>query len=61
MYYKLLGMVVWHGGKFMIRRRYGIPLSKPLLAGAAVTRVATKMQRESGAFSPCTSCSGGGC
>ena len=40
MYYKLLGMVVWHGGKFMLRRRYGITLSKPLLAGAAMAAVA---------------------
>ena len=36
MYYKLLGMVVWHGGKFLIRRRYGLTLSKPVLAAAAV-------------------------
>ena len=40
MYYKLLGMVVWHGGKFMVRRRFGLKLSKPVLAGAAVAAVA---------------------
>ena len=40
MYYKLLGMVVWHGGKFLIQRRYGVKLSKPLVAGAAMATVA---------------------
>ena len=40
MYYKLLGMVVWHGGKFLIRRRSGVTPSKPLLAGAAIAAVA---------------------
>jgi hypothetical protein len=39
MYYKLLGMAVWHGGKFLIQRRYGLKLSKPLLAGAALAAV----------------------
>jgi hypothetical protein len=40
MYYKLLGMAVWHGGKFLVRRRFGLKLSKPVLAGAAVAAVA---------------------
>jgi hypothetical protein len=40
MYYKLLGMAVWHGGKFLIRRRYGVKLSKPILAGASMAAVA---------------------
>jgi hypothetical protein len=40
MYYKLLGMAVWHGGKFLVRRRYGVKLSKPLLAGASLAAVA---------------------
>ena len=40
MYYKLLGMAVWHGGKFLVRRRYGVKLSKPLLAGASMAAVA---------------------
>ena len=40
MYYKLLGMAVWHGGKFLIRRRFGVKVSKPVLAGAAVTALA---------------------
>jgi hypothetical protein len=35
MFYKLLGMVVWHGGKFALRRRFG-STHKPLVAGAAV-------------------------
>ena len=34
MFYKLLGMLVWKGGKWFMRRRYGGPvLSKPVLAG----------------------------
>jgi len=37
MYYKLLGMAVWHGGKVLLRQRYGRTyVSKRLLAGAAV-------------------------
>jgi hypothetical protein len=41
MFYKLLGMAVWHGGKLFLRRRYGAAyVPKPLLAGAAVAVVA---------------------
>ena len=41
MFYKLLGMAVWNGGKFFLRRRYGSTyVPKPLLAGAAVVTVA---------------------
>jgi hypothetical protein len=41
MFYKLLGMAVWHGGKFFLRRRYGAAyVPKPVLAGAAVAVVA---------------------
>jgi hypothetical protein len=41
MFYKLLGMAVWNGGKFFLRRRYGATyLPKPVLAGAAVAVVA---------------------
>jgi hypothetical protein len=41
MLYKLLGMAVWHGGKFFLRRRYGAAyVPKPVLAGAAVAVVA---------------------
>jgi hypothetical protein len=41
MRYKLLGMAVWHGGKFFLRRRYGAAyVPKPVLAGAAVAVVA---------------------
>jgi hypothetical protein len=37
MLYKLLGMAVWHGGKFFLRRRYGSTyVPKTVLAGAAV-------------------------
>lgn len=41
MFYKLLGMVVWKGGKFALRRRYGSThVPKPLLAGAVLAAVA---------------------
>jgi hypothetical protein len=41
MFYKLLGMVVWNGGKFVLRRRYGPTYApKPLLAGGALAIVA---------------------
>jgi hypothetical protein len=37
MAYKLLGIVVWKGTKWFLRRKYGAAmLPKPLLAGAAV-------------------------
>jgi hypothetical protein len=35
MFYKLLGMVVWNGGKYFLRRKYGPTyVPKPLLAAA---------------------------
>jgi hypothetical protein len=35
MFYRLLGMAVWNGGKFFLRRKYGRAyVPKPLLAGA---------------------------
>jgi len=41
MFYKLLGMVVWNGGKLVLRRKYGAAHApKPLLAGAALAFVA---------------------
>jgi hypothetical protein len=41
MAYKLLGMLVWKGGKVLLRRRYGATyVPKPVLAGAAVAAVA---------------------
>ena len=41
MFYKLLGMVVWNGAKFMLRRKYGPTYApKPLLAGAVIALVA---------------------
>jgi hypothetical protein len=37
MFYKLLGMAVWKGGKLFLRRRYGAAMApKPLLAGGLV-------------------------
>jgi len=40
MFYKLLGMMVWHGGKLFLRQRYGSAyLPKPLVAGVAVAAV----------------------
>lgn len=35
--YKLLGYVVWHGGKFYVRRRYGglLPSRATVAAGLA--------------------------
>jgi hypothetical protein len=37
MFYKILGYVVWHGGKVFLRSRYGSTyVPKPVLAGAAV-------------------------
>jgi hypothetical protein len=41
MFYKLLGMLVWRGGKLFLRRRYGPTYApKPLLAGAVLAVVA---------------------
>jgi hypothetical protein len=41
MLYKLLGMAVWNGGKFFLRRRYGRAYApKPLLAGTAAVALA---------------------
>ena len=37
MYYKLLGMLVWNGGKLFLRRKNGPTyLPAPLIAGAVV-------------------------
>ena len=36
MFYKLLGMVVWKGGKYFLRRRYSTYVPVPVLAGAAL-------------------------
>jgi hypothetical protein len=41
MFYKLLGMVVWNGAKFFLRRKYGATYApKPLLAGAILAIIA---------------------
>ena len=37
MFYRLLGMVVWNGGKFFLRRKYGRAyVPKPVIAGAVL-------------------------
>ena len=37
MFYKLLGMLVWNGGKFFLRQKYGrTHAPKPLVAGGIV-------------------------
>jgi hypothetical protein len=37
MFYRLLGMAVWHGGKLVLRRKYGRTyVPKTVLAGAVV-------------------------
>jgi hypothetical protein len=41
MFYKLLGMVVWNGAKFFLRRKYGPTYApKPLLAAGVLAVVA---------------------
>ena len=41
MFYKLLGIVVWNGAKFVLRSKYGRTYApKPLLAGAVIAVVA---------------------
>ena len=41
MFYKVLGMVVWNGGKLVLRRKYGSTYApKPVLAGAVIAVVA---------------------
>ena len=40
MFYKLLGMVVWNGGKFVLKTRYGRTyVPKPVLAAAVLVAV----------------------
>jgi hypothetical protein len=40
MFYKLLGYVVWNGGKVFLRSRYGSSYApKPVVAGIAVAAV----------------------
>ena len=37
MFYRLLGMLVWNGGKALLRQQYGRTyMPKPVLAGAAL-------------------------
>ena len=41
MFYKILGMLVWNGGKVIMRRKYGPTYApKPLLAGGIIAIVA---------------------
>ena len=41
MFYKALGIVVWNGGKFVLRSRYGRTYApKPLLAAGVLAIVA---------------------
>ena len=40
MFYKLLGMLVWNGGKVFLRRKYGPTYApKPLIAGSLIAVV----------------------
>jgi hypothetical protein len=39
MFYRLLGMAVWKGGKLFLRRKYSTYVPKPVLAGAALALV----------------------
>jgi hypothetical protein len=40
MFYKLLGMLVWNGGKLFLKRKYGPTYApKPLLAGGLLVVV----------------------
>jgi hypothetical protein len=44
MFYKLLGYLVWNGGKVFLRGRYGSTYApKPLLAGVALAAVAVAL------------------
>jgi hypothetical protein len=37
MFYKLLGMIVWNGGKFALRQKYGRTYAPtPVLAGGLI-------------------------
>ena len=41
MLYKLLGIAVWKGGKWLLRKQYGRAMApKPLLAGGLVVGLA---------------------
>jgi hypothetical protein len=41
MFYKLLGMLVWNGGKVLLRQKYGRTYApKPLLAAGVLAVVA---------------------
>jgi hypothetical protein len=41
MFYRLLGMLVWNGGKLFLRRKYGPTyVPKPLVAGGILAIVA---------------------
>jgi hypothetical protein len=37
--YKLLGIVVWKGGRMLLRRKYGTWVPKPVIAGGLLVVV----------------------
>jgi hypothetical protein len=39
MFYKLLGYVVWNGGKYFLKRRYSAYLPTPVLVGLGAAAV----------------------
>jgi hypothetical protein len=39
MFYRALGWLVWHGGKYFVKRKYSWYLPKPFYAGVAVAAV----------------------
>ena len=39
MLYKLLGMAVWYGGKYFLKRRYSAYLPTPVLVGLGAAAV----------------------
>ena len=60
MFYRLLGMIVWNGGKLFLRRKYGSAyVPKPLVAGgilaivAGVAILASRPRRRRSRGSPC--------
>jgi hypothetical protein len=51
--YKILGFAVWNGGKWYLRRRYGVLASRNALAvgvvGVAIAALAVRSRRSSDA------------
>jgi len=41
MFYKLIGILVWKGAKYILRQKYGVTMvPKPLLAGGLLFAIA---------------------